>query len=102
MTLCITTFSITTFSIRGLFATLSINDNQHNNTTTMPSVIMVSVIMLSVVMLNVAMLCVVVPETVLVKTYQLLGGKYYKTFYGFNLRIFVISWNVCLWQAFPA
>ncbi len=27
---------------------------------------------------------------------------YYKTFYGRNLRIFVISQSVCPWQAFPA
>ena len=27
---------------------------------------------------------------------------YYKTFYSRNLRIFVISWSVFLWQAFPA
>ncbi len=26
---------------------------------------------------------------------------YYKTFYGRNLRIFVISYIVCPWQAFP-
>ncbi len=30
------------------------------------------------------------------------GGLYYKAFYGCNLRIFVISWSVCPWQAFPA
>jgi hypothetical protein len=29
-------------------------------------------------------------------------GLYYKTFYGGNLKIFVISENVCPWQAFPA
>jgi hypothetical protein len=29
-------------------------------------------------------------------------GQSYKTFYGCNLRIFVISWSVCPWQAFPA
>jgi hypothetical protein len=87
----------------GLFTTLSINDTEHNDTAIMQSVIMVSVIMLSVVMLNVVMLCVVVPVTVLVKTYQILGGGlFYKTFYGRNLRILVISQSVCLWQAFPA
>jgi hypothetical protein len=32
MTLRIMTLSITTFSIMNLFATLSINDTQHNNT----------------------------------------------------------------------
>jgi hypothetical protein len=26
----------------------------------------------------------------------------YKTFSVLNLRIFVISWSVCPWQAFPA
>jgi hypothetical protein len=26
----------------------------------------------------------------------------YKTFYGRNLRIFVISYSVCPWQTFPA
>ncbi len=31
-TLSIMVFSITTFGIRGLFATLSINDAQHSNT----------------------------------------------------------------------
>jgi len=29
-------------------------------------------------------------------------GLYYKTFYGRNLHIFVISQSVCPWQAFPA
>jgi hypothetical protein len=29
-------------------------------------------------------------------------GVYYKTSYGSNLRIFVISWSVCPWQALPA
>jgi hypothetical protein len=28
-------------------------------------------------------------------------GQSYKTFYGRNLRILIISWSVCLWQAFP-
>jgi hypothetical protein len=27
---------------------------------------------------------------------------YYKTFYGRNLRMFVISYGVCPWQAFQA
>ncbi len=29
-------------------------------------------------------------------------GLYYKTFYGRNLQIFVMSYSVCPWQAFPA
>jgi hypothetical protein len=29
-------------------------------------------------------------------------GLYYKTFYGRNLRTFIISWSVCPWQAFAA
>ncbi len=29
-------------------------------------------------------------------------GQCYKIFYDRNLRIFVISWSVCPWQAFPA
>jgi hypothetical protein len=29
-------------------------------------------------------------------------GMYYKTFYRRNLQIFVISWSVCPWQAYPA
>ncbi len=29
-------------------------------------------------------------------------GISYKTFYGRNLQIFVISWSACPWQAFPA
>jgi S-adenosylhomocysteine hydrolase len=29
-------------------------------------------------------------------------GQSYKTFYGRNLPIFVMSWSVCPWQAFPA
>ncbi len=28
-------------------------------------------------------------------------GMYYKTFYNHNLQIFVISYSVCPWQAFP-
>jgi len=27
---------------------------------------------------------------------------YHKTFYGRNLRIFIIRYSVCAWQAFPA
>jgi hypothetical protein len=34
--------------------------------------------------------------------FSLNWGLYYKTFYGHNLQIFVISWSVCPWQAFPA
>jgi hypothetical protein len=33
---------------------------------------------------------------------SLTKGQYYKAFYGRNLRIFVISYSVCPWQAFPA
>jgi hypothetical protein len=29
-------------------------------------------------------------------------GLYYKTYFGRNLRIFVISYSVCPWQVFPA
>ncbi len=29
-------------------------------------------------------------------------GLHYKTFYDRNLRVFIISQSVCLWQAFPA
>jgi hypothetical protein len=29
-------------------------------------------------------------------------GQCYKTFYGRNLRIFVISWSVCSWKVLPA
>jgi hypothetical protein len=29
-------------------------------------------------------------------------GQSYKTFYGHNLRIFIMSLSVCPWQAFPA
>jgi hypothetical protein len=29
-------------------------------------------------------------------------GRYYKTFYGRNLRIFNITESACPWQAFPA
>jgi hypothetical protein len=28
-------------------------------------------------------------------------GLYYITFYSHNLWIFIISWSVCLWKAFP-
>jgi hypothetical protein len=49
-----TTFSKTTISLKGLFATLSINGIQHN----VISVIMLNVILLSVAMLNVVMLSV--------------------------------------------
>jgi len=52
------TFSITTLSIIGLSATLSINDTQLKMTLSLvvSSAIMLSVIMLSVVMLNVVAL----------------------------------------------
>ncbi len=67
MTLRITTFNITKRSIKGLLATLNIDDIQHKCHTVssaimlsvvmlrlvMPSVVMLSVVMLSVVMLNV-------------------------------------------------
>ncbi len=58
-TLRITAFSKMSLSIKGLFATLSINDARHNST----SVITLSVVMPSVVMLNVFMLSVVVPSS---------------------------------------
>ncbi len=29
-------------------------------------------------------------------------GQYYKTFYNHLLQIFVISWSICFWEAFPA
>ncbi len=29
-------------------------------------------------------------------------AEYYKTFYGRNLQMVVISWSVCPWQAFTA
>jgi hypothetical protein len=31
-----------------------------------------------------------------------LCGQCYKKFYGRKLRLFLISYNVCRWQAFPA
>ncbi len=51
--------SITTFSTKGLFVTLSIIDAQNNNTVS--SDIMLSIIMLNVVMLSVIILSVVAP-----------------------------------------
>jgi uncharacterized membrane protein YjgN (DUF898 family) len=39
-----TTLAITTLSIMGLFATLSLNDTQHNNTAIMLSVVMLSAV----------------------------------------------------------
>jgi hypothetical protein len=68
-TLSITTLSITTLNIRGLFVTLSINDNQHNNALQSGAPkcrvlfsIMPSDITLNVVKLNVVMLSVVAPR----------------------------------------
>ncbi len=29
-------------------------------------------------------------------------AQYYKTFYGLNLQMFIMSKNVCPWQAFPS
>jgi hypothetical protein len=67
------TFSIMTLSIKGLFVTLSINVNQHNNTLyRVPLcyyyaecrnlfIVMLNVIVLCAVMLNVIMLSVMAP-----------------------------------------
>ncbi len=60
-----------------------IHDTQHNNTTIMLSAIVVSVV-LYFIRLSVIMLSVVAPD-------QNPWGLYYKTFYGRNLRIFIIS-----------
>ncbi len=61
-TLSIMTFSITTLSIIGLFATISIIETQQRHSAKqLLSSIMLSVFMLSVVMLNVVMMSVVVP-----------------------------------------
>jgi hypothetical protein len=41
-------------------------------------------------------------EKITEKTTQIMTkGLYYKTFYGRNLQIFVISSSVCPWQAYP-
>ncbi len=56
----------TTLSIKGSFATLSINDFQHNNTHCAECrvlfAVMLSIYMLSVIMLNVTMLSIVAPR----------------------------------------
>jgi hypothetical protein len=58
-------FSITTFSMKGLYVTLSINDNQYKNTAClilfviMQSVVILNGIMLSVIMLSVIILSVI-------------------------------------------
>jgi hypothetical protein len=59
-----TTFSLMTYSIKGLYVTLNISDTQHkphpeNNTAIMLNVIMLSVIMLSVITLSVITLSVI-------------------------------------------
>jgi hypothetical protein len=67
-TFSITKLNITTLSIMGLFATLCINDIQHNAfsvillSAVMMSVVITLMFMLSVVMLNVVMLSVVAPK----------------------------------------
>jgi hypothetical protein len=33
------------------------------------------------------------------KNVNIIWTQCYKTFYTYNLRIFVISWSVCSWQA---
>jgi hypothetical protein len=38
----------------------------------------------------------------LITAFTKIWGMYYKTSYGRNLRIYVISKSVCLWQAFTA
>ncbi len=45
--------SLTTLTIKGLFATLSMNDIQHNNTATMLIVFKLNVVILSVIMMNI-------------------------------------------------
>jgi hypothetical protein len=58
------TLSITTFSIKELFATLSMHETQ-NKTVIMLNVVMLSVIMLNAIMLNVIMLRVVKPNVII-------------------------------------
>jgi hypothetical protein len=104
-----TTLNITTLSIKGLNVTLSISDTQHNNNTITLSDIMLNVIMLcGITMKAVAPLFELqigksfVPRIVHQGMYSQnflrisydhfwLRGLYYKTFYGRNLSIFVIS-----------
>jgi hypothetical protein len=89
-TLSITTLSITTLSmtlsIMGLFAILSINDNQHNvfsvimlsvliQTVVMLSVLILTVVMLSVLILTVIMLSVVASAIVLSMAERRLKNK---------------------------
>jgi hypothetical protein len=77
------------------------------------NVIMLSVIILSVIILSFIMLSVIVLIVVVLAltasgiksniVYSIdTRGLYYKTFYGRNLQIFVISYSVCPWQAFQA
>jgi hypothetical protein len=62
----IATPSITTFSIMGLFATLSKNDTQRKlQTAEQHSVIMLNVGIQSVVMLNIIIISVVAPNIIL-------------------------------------
>ncbi len=61
-TLGLTTFNITTLSIKGLFVTLSSQDTRHNKIVIILSVIMLSVVMLNVVMLSVVLPSVLVPD----------------------------------------
>ncbi len=49
----IISLSLTTLTIKGLFATLSMNDMQHNNTATMLIVFKLNVVMLSVILLSI-------------------------------------------------
>jgi hypothetical protein len=67
MTLSITTFSITSLSIKGLHETLSIINTQHNNAECrVLFVTKLNIFMLCVVMLNVVMLSVASPAKVLI------------------------------------
>jgi hypothetical protein len=49
----IMSLNLTTLSIKGLFATLSMKDIQHNNTATMLIVFKLNVVMLSVIMMSI-------------------------------------------------
>jgi hypothetical protein len=62
-TLSITTFSMTTLSVQGLFVTLSINNTQHINNVSSPIMLSVAfhLTLCYIVMLSVVILIVVVP-----------------------------------------
>ncbi len=89
ITLRIATPSITTFSIKGLFATLNKTDTQRKlQSAEQHSAIMLNVVIQSVVMLNIIIISVVAPNIILTIIWN---GQAYKKRVEIPSNLFMIS-----------